>query len=278
MGKTIVSWSPIHGQGAITSNVAAIASYSALTSSKRALITHTQLNYSSLELLFGKQLVTNKGFEDAGMAALERLIKSKLLKPKVVMDYTETIYADKLDLLGGSNLEDIIDEKTLKAILNITKDAYDHIWIDAHSGRNSELTRLILNKSDLVIVNLPQNRFVLDRFFNGIDFPEELRGRNYIVVISQYDKKSSFTTRKIKRMYKTKAPIFSIPYSQQFKDACNTLNVTEWFYRLHKSTVKESDASYLRDSLEEIVNFIHKSLDDVNEETNVEKGEMNGIN
>ncbi|MEK5187124.1 hypothetical protein [Solibacillus sp. FSL W7-1324] len=276
MGKTIVSWSPIHGQGAITSNVAALAAYSALTSSKRALITHTQLNYSSLELLFGKQLVTREGFEDAGMAALERLIKSNLLKPNAVMDYTETIYADKLDLLGGSNLEDIIDDKTLKAILNITKDAYDHIWIDAHSGRNSELTRLILSKADLVIVNLPQNRFVLDRFFNGMDFPEELKGRNYIIVISQYDKKSSFTTRKIKRMYKTQAPVFQIPYSQQFKDACNTLNVTEWFYRLHKSTVKDSAASNFRDELENIVKYIHKTLADV--EADVEEGEMNDTN
>lgn len=276
MGKTIVSWSPIHGQGAITSNVAALAAYSALTSSKRALITHTQLNYSSLELLFGKQLVTREGFEDAGMAALERLIKSNLLKPKAVMDYTETIYADKLDLLGGSNLEDIIDDKTLKAILNITKDAYDHIWIDAHSGRNSELTRLILSKADLVIVNLPQNRFVLDRFFNGMDFPEELKGRNYIIVISQYDKKSSFTTRKIKRMYKTQVPIFQIPYSQQFKDACNTLNVTEWFYRLHKSTVKDSASTNFRDELEIIVKYIHKTMADV--ETDVEEGDMNGIN
>lgn len=232
MGKIIVSWSPVHGQSATTSNIAALASMFALKYQAKNLITHTQLTYSSLEALFGKEL-SEEGFMFSGMAALERLAKSDLLKAEAVMDYTETVFNGRLDILGGMN-KNQIDQNLIELLVSIFKDAYDLVWIDAHSGTRNSLTLKLLQSADIVLINLPQNRFILDHFFNGEDFPEVLREKEVIVLIGAYDEDSTFTVRKIKRRYKTDLTILPIPYSLHFKDAANKLTLPEFFYQNSK--------------------------------------------
>lgn len=267
MGKTVVSWSPVHGQGATTSNVAALAAHYSLTNRNHSLITHTQLNFSSLELLFGKEKTKSKGFEDSGMVALERLAVSKLLKPEAINDYTEAIYANRLDLLGGTQDQALENQKLLEVLLRTTGDAYDVVWIDAHSGTRNEITQKLLKSADLILVNLPQNRFVLDRFFNGDDFPKELEGQNIVILISQYDEDISFNIRKIKRKYKTKYPIYPIYYSRQFKEASNQWNISEMFYRINTSN-KDMITKNFVDSLTAVNKLIARKL-----ELNTNEGE-----
>lgn len=258
MGKNIISWSPVHGQSATTSNIASLASVFSLNYHTSNLITHTQLTFSSLESLFGKELIA-EGFEDSGVVALERLAKSDLLKPEAVMDYTETIFKNRLDILGGSSKKSNSAEqdKLMQLLLSVTNQAYDQVWIDAHSGTRNQLTNHLLANADLVLVNLPQNRFVLDRFFSGEDFPEILNNKNYIVLISSYDKDSSFNIRKIKRRYKIKHPIFPIHYSHHYKDAANQLSLAEFFYR-NRDISKDSPVYSFINSLNQVNKYIAK--------------------
>jgi len=257
MGKTIVSWSPVHGQGATTSNIAALASMFALTYNAKNLITHTQLTYSSLESLFGKVL-EERGFEDMGMAALERLAKSNLLKAEAVMDYTETIYTGRLDILGGTKRLHT-SQDLIEILLEYIKDAYDLVWIDAHSGLRNELTVRLLKKADVVLVNLPQNRYILDHFFKGEDFPEFFKEKEVIVLISSYDPDSSFSVKKIERRYKAKVPVLPINYSHHFKDAQNKLILSEFFYR-NKDATREHPAYHFIQSLNKVNKLIAKKI------------------
>ncbi|MEV6689579.1 MULTISPECIES: hypothetical protein [Bacillati] len=239
MGKNIVSWSPIHGQGGTTVNVAALASMFAIEYPSHSLITHTQLTYSPLELLFGKGNYA-KGFETSGMTGLERLVKSQKLQPNTVRDYTETVYAKRLDILAGTKNKSY-EQGLIEAVLSNATDAYDLLWIDAHSGSRNEITNNLLQEADIVLVNLPQNRFVLDRFFSGADFPEILKDKELIILISSYDENSSFSIKAIKRLYKTKLPMYPILYSHQFKDAANHQLLSEFFYK-YKENRKEQPA------------------------------------
>lgn len=225
----IVSWSPVHGQSATTCNVAAIASMFALDYQVRSLITHTQLTFSSLESLFGKELGSMR-VEDGGMNALERLAKSGLLRPESIKDYTETIFVNSLDMLGGTKNQHM-DQQLIDVLLQAAKEAYDVIWIDAHSGSRNKLTNRLISNADIVLVNLPQNRFVLDRFFSGEDFPTYLQGKEIILLISSYDKNSSFLIKTIKRRYKARYFICPVFYSREFKDAANRLALAEFFFR-----------------------------------------------
>ena len=245
MGKTIVSWSPVHGQGATTSNLAALSANFSLMYPSKNIITHTQLAFSSLESLFGKQEIAI-GFEESGIAALERLARSKLLKVDAVIDYTETVYKNVLDILGG-NQRNVSHDELMSILVHVLKEAYDFVWIDAHSGSRNELTKQLLKEADIVLVNLPQNRYVLDRFFDGIDFPDVLKGKDYIILLSSYDKESSFTVRKIKRTYKIKQKIFTVPTSVQFKDAANRKQLSEFFFRNQNVNKNSPNYPFIKD-------------------------------
>ncbi|SCX63193.1 hypothetical protein [Lysinibacillus fusiformis] len=259
MGKTIVSWSPVHGQAATTSNVAALAAHFALIYTHQSLITHTQLTYSSLESLFKKEMTDSRGF-DSGIEALERLAQSSLLKPDAVRDYTETVYKNRLDLLGGTQNQSLETPHLLEILLKVAESAYDIVWIDAHSGTRSNTSKRLLKKADLVIVNLPQNRFVLDQFFSGEGIPEELKNKDFIVLISQYDQHVKPGIQKIKSKYGKKHPVFAINYSSKFKDSANKFEFTELFYRVVNSS-KGSDIQDFIKSLEKVNKYILKKLD-----------------
>ena len=86
MGNIIVSWSPVHGQSATTSNTVSLAAMMSLDQPYRSLLTHTQLSFSTMEAMFKKS--GTDGLEDSGLKALERLVKSKLLTPQAIPDYT----------------------------------------------------------------------------------------------------------------------------------------------------------------------------------------------
>ncbi|MGN7403189.1 hypothetical protein ACTHO0_25380 [Cytobacillus praedii] len=260
MGKTVVSWSTVHGQSGTTANTVALASMFGLDYPFRSLLTHTQLTFSTLESLYSKGQRA-KGFEDAGMEALERLVKSKLLKPDAVSDYTDTIYKNRLDLLFGNQQERDAEDSDhiLRSILQVAKNYYDVLWIDAHSGVHNATTRTLLKDADLVLVNLPQNRYVIERFISGQDFPEELKDKPYIILISMYDESSAYSLKNIKRGNKIKAPIFAIPYETGFKDAANQSAVTQYFHRLLQ--VRKGDPSYsLIHSVRDVNTAILKQL------------------
>ncbi|MFY0519313.1 hypothetical protein ACOMCU_16020 [Lysinibacillus sp. UGB7] len=259
MGKTIVSWSPVHGQAATTSNVAALAAHFGLKYTHQSLITHTQLTHSTLETLFGKEMTTSRGF-DSGIEALERLTKSNLLKADAVRDYTETVYKGRLDLLGGTQNQSLETPQLLEVLLSVTEDAYDLVWIDAHSGTRSNTSRRLLNKADIVIVNLPQNRYVLEQFFSGEGFPNELKEKEIIILISQYDKHVKPGIQKIKSKYSKKYPVFPVNYSSKFKDASNSFGITELFYRVTNSN-KGLDMQDFIDSLAKVNKYIAKKLE-----------------
>ncbi|WP_066298055.1 hypothetical protein [Bacillus sp. FJAT-29937] len=244
MGKLVVSWSPVHGQSGTTANTVALASMFSLDQPYRSLLTHTQLTFSTLESLYAKGNRAT-GFDDAGMDALERLVKSNLLKPEAVSDYTDTIYKNRLDLLFGNQKEQEEsqeNEDMFRSILHKAKIFYDVLWVDAHSGIYNPTTRTLLKDADLVLVNLPQNRYVIERFFSGEDFPEELKEKNYLALISMYDEKAAYSLRNIRRSNKVKIPMYSIPYATGFRDAANQSMVTEFFGR--SVQVKKGDASY----------------------------------
>lgn len=255
-----MSWSPVHGQGTTTSNIAALASHYALNYPNYSVITHTQLNYSSLESLFGKSKTAVKGFEDSGLVAIERLINSKLIKSDAVYDYTETIYANRLDLLGGAYSYKEVTNTMIDTLINVIGAAYDIVWIDAHSGTRSDVTIKTLEHADIILVNLPANKFVLDHFFFE-EFPKVLEGKMVIYLISQYVENTQFNIRKIKRMYKVKDPIFPVPFSTKFRDASNKSNISDFFYTKAGNANKSKESAEFMNALKKVNKYIHKKVE-----------------
>ncbi|WP_028393932.1 hypothetical protein [Bacillus cihuensis] len=253
--STIVSWSPVHGQGANTTNTVALASAMAFDNSYKALLTYTQFDNSPLESIFNED--KEGQFDDKGFGALGRLVKSNLLKEDAIIDYTDTIIRNRLDFLPGNqrNIEEEYHEKVWRSVLAIAKSSYELTWVDAYSGKRNFITSTLLSEADLVIVNLPQNAHVLDLFFNGDLIPEELLFTRYMIIIGQYDEKSSLSLKNIKRKYRVKVPIYSIPYFTAYKDAFNNQRTQEFFYRAVKSVKKDYSYHFMNE-----VRMINKQI------------------
>jgi len=240
---SIVSfWGTVHGQASTTSNVIAAASILALEYNLKTMITQTQWSHSTLESSFIKAnrkdgLLT---FSDTGIDALERLARSNRLTAEKVSDYTVSVLKERLDLLVGSSkpsismFEDIGD--VLDIIFSVAKEYYDLCLIDVHSGTQNEVTKKVLNESDLIVVNLNQNIHVLERFFNREDYLDVLDEKPYVIVLSQYDHKSQYTVKNIKRRFKCTQPIFTVPYNTNYRDASNNQAVIEYFLRARNFT------------------------------------------
>jgi MinD-like ATPase involved in chromosome partitioning or flagellar assembly len=236
MGQ-VAFWGPVHGQVGVTTNLIAISTLIGLEYMTKTLISHTHLEMSPLESIFSKEKPNGENstydYDARGIDALERLARSKRLTPDLVKDHATIILQDRLDLLLGTtkrheelfaNLTDVVP-----SILAAAKQYYNMSLIDVNSGTKNNLTKTVLDTSDLVVVNLNQNVNVLEKFFN--DKPAFLNGKDYIIVLGQYDKNSKYTVSNIKRGYKCSTPIFTIPHCSGFMDACNDRTVVEFFLK-----------------------------------------------
>lgn len=257
MGKTIVSWSPVMGQGSTSANTIGLASVMSLEKVHRSLLAIMQLTANPMEG-FGRKTTTSE-FDDSGIIGLERLVKSKLLKPDDVPAYTETIYKSHLDFLKGKKGKQLDDENldVLSVILRFAREHYDFTWIDAESGIASEKTLELLTNADLVLINLPQSRHVIENFLSAV--PNQLQNQPYIIILSQYDDKSNYSLRNIKRQNRIQVPFFTIPYATAYRDAINQNRIAEFFIR--STTVEKRDDLYqFFQSLKNINGEIEKQL------------------
>lgn len=227
MGKTIISWSPVIGQGASTSNMAALVSVLSLSYDYENIAMHTKPSRSNLEAIFGKK-VDNSSFM-SGTSALMRLSKSGKINLNNMKDYAEIVYKDKLDLL--CNIEGLSNSKDfVKSLIPFANKIYDLVWVDLCSGEMSEKDKDMISSSDLLVISLSQNKFLLDSFFK--DFHNSFfKNKNIVFVMGMYDESLSLNISKIRREYKIKNEIIPIPYSSGYKNSINKLAISKFFYQ-----------------------------------------------
>lgn len=237
MGQ-VAFWSQRHGQSGNSTNLIAVAMMIGMEYVARTLVSHTHWAMSPLETTFIKEkqiTISDMDYTNFGLDALERLVRSNRLAPNMVSDYTDTILRNRLELLRGtakpseemyiSSFKDVIDK-----IHEAAKEFYNLSLIDVSSGNGNALTNAVLQSSDVIVVNLNQNRAVLEEFFST-DQPKWLNDKPYLIVIGQYDRYSKYSVANIKRMYKPQAPIFTVPHCTGFMDALNDRLIVEFFLK-----------------------------------------------
>ena len=124
---------------------------------------------------------------------------------------------------------------------------YDLTMIDVNSGSQNQLTNRVLQKADLVVVNLSQNISILERFFVDKEWDDLLADKPYIVVLGKYDRHSNYTHSNIARKFKFKHPIFTVPQCTSYLDAYNQSMVIELFMRNRNITKKDDDFFYFEE-------------------------------
>ena len=263
----IAFWGPVDGQVHTTSNMVAIATTIALDHHTRILMTHTHVERSNLEQAFTRLRQSSRGTTAAiGMDAIERLVQCGKLTPEGVRDNAESILKDRLDLISGSTNEDThLFRQVLPHIFEAYKRFYELLFIDVSSGTRNELSSLVMEHADLIVVNLNQNKFVLDALFAKEEWPSLLNDKRVVFCLGAYERHSKMTVDRIAKQYGIpKNRIGFVPYNVRYMDAHNDQDVIDYLIKARsakKRFLEFNEDVYFTQSVRSMGNNILDALD-----------------
>lgn len=240
--NVIAFWSPVHGQCCTSSNLIAVSVLLALRYDVNALMMHNQYERSSLEYTFLKKEIESM---EKGIDAIEKLCRANQIIPKDFFDYTEELLSN-LYLLQGSTKVYKHDRRklaeTIQYIVYCARQNYDLVFTDLSSGLQNSITNKLLTDADLIMVCLNQNMKVLSDYFEDTVNYNEIKNKNHVILISNYDKSSKYTESYIRRIFKYKGDILVVPNNNEFRDAQNDHDVLKFFYANYD--LSSTDSNY----------------------------------
>ena len=224
-------------QLATTATAVAVAASIGTKFPYRTLVTQTHFADMSLESgFFDMDKLSRKGsldVSDTGIDALDRLLRSNKLTPENIANYAKLKLRDRLDILFGTFKNDpdsyarILE--TFPLIVDYASQFYDIVLVDLNKGSDSSEVNPILQKSDLIVLSMSQNREMLKKVFKSMDTLKILQEKPIIPVIGRYDRFSVYGNKNISRTFNFKKPIYTIPYNTHFFDASNEGRVVDFF-------------------------------------------------
>jgi hypothetical protein len=263
----VAFWGPVHGQVNTTSNMIAIATMLALDHHIRILMTHTHFERSTLEKAYSKFRQADVYRESAGgMDGIQRLVECGMLTKEGVRDNAESLIKDRLDMIAGTSTQnDKIFRKVLPHILEAGQQFYDLIFVDVSSGIRNEISNLVMQYADLIVVNINQNKSVLDTFFSRSEWLPVLDDKKLLYCIGSYQRGSKMSRDRIVKDRKIpKNKVGFIPYNIRYMDSQNEQHVIEYLIRsrsVKKKFLDFNEEFYFAESVRNMGKRILESLE-----------------
>ncbi|MGB8455262.1 MAG: hypothetical protein WCD89_23390 [Anaerocolumna sp.] len=216
----IVFWGTVPGQSGNTSNLVAVAVMSTLIFKKSTLLLNNHFLDKSLEkAILGKAAGLDM-FEDIGLDSLLRNIKISELKEDIIRNSAISLYNNRIHILPGTTKEnkhmfETEMSQTLPAIINSLNKFYDFMFMDLVPGAG-EISKRMKEEADVIVVNFPQNKNVIDDFFSKYHLP----GNKTVYLIGKYNGNSRYNLTNLERSFpclKNRTAV--IPYNVEFMDA-----------------------------------------------------------
>ena len=251
MKKMLVGvWSPFKGRANNTLNCVSLAARISTTNKLKTLIIDTNSLYkSSLQDFFGKR-------ETAVLTSscLDTVIdyySSGRLSPSNASNYCQTVIADRLDYIEGTNdnSKTFFWEKVIP-MFDILKDSYDFTFLDLPTGM--ELPSLsVLTKCDLVIVNICQNISLLSQYFSSFaNDPYISTSISPIYIVSNYSDKCISDIYKMQRAFQME-DIYPLNYDIDIVNSVIS----------HKFLKRMDEECKYTSQLDEIIHCMMRKLD-----------------
>lgn len=224
-------------QLATTATITAVASMLPTKYHYKTLVAQSHYSDMSLEsAFFNMDKLGNKDsldISDTGIDALDRLLRSNKLTPENISNYAKSILKGRLELLYGSFKNDTDSYsrilETFPLIIDYASQFYDIILIDLNKGFNSSEVNQILQKSDVIVLSMSQNKQMLKKIFKSMESLKILQEKTILPVLGRYDRLSVYNTKNISRAFNYKKKIYTIPYNTLFFDACNEGRALNFF-------------------------------------------------
>ncbi|OXM15544.1 hypothetical protein [Paenibacillus herberti] len=231
----IIFWSPFEGQSRSTTNMAAVASTLALDYHMRILLTQSSEKNGDLERWL---LKSDRAGEQRGLDAVHRLFSCGMFSSEGLRDHAEPILRERLDLLASRNLTEDQIQELMPHILEGYRRFYDLLFVDLSACTGSELRSYLLDKADVIVTSVNQNRLLLDRYFN--DIRRELpSGKSVLSCIGSYERGSKLHKDRIMRQYGiSKKEIGAVPRNVRLMDAQNEGQLMTYLMRAREAKGK----------------------------------------
>ena len=249
----VAFWSLDQGMTGNTYTAIAVSTLMSITHKTSSLLMQGNYNSKTIESAFTSyySLKESGAFDNSnlGVSALIRLVSSNKLTSDAIQNYAKPVLKERLDVLYGMTSKDIEGYKALANNLPyITRKAaevYDTVFVDLPKTASQKYIKDALVDADIVVCTVNQDVIKLDEFFSKVDSIEELKDKQKIFVISDYESKSKFNISNIKIRYKIKDPIFVVPHNYIYADACNSGTVVDFFYRNLNADLKDYNGYFI---------------------------------
>lgn len=196
-----------------TLSISALATYMAIEHNYKILLISTSYNDKSLSECFWNEkkkknfldsiVDTNKIDLDSGIEGIYKMVKSNRLTPELIGNYTKIVFKDRLEVLESPNTKIREDYMAIrnyyKDIIKTADRFYDLIFVDLDGNIQDTTTREIFNLSNIVVMNIIQNKSVVDNYVAELQGDLGKIKRKIIPLIGKCDPDSKYTVKNVSR-------------------------------------------------------------------------------
>lgn len=265
-------WSDGEKETGKTSSIAAIATYLSINSNYKTLLFNTEYNDSSLENCFWEQKKNKRNMEfmlkdradiAAGTSGVAKAVLSNKTSPEIVKNYTKTIFKNRLEILTEPKIsqEDYETQRTTyREIARMSNRYYNLVFVDITGSLEDNITRNMLEISDIIVVNLPQNLKKINEYYELKQTEQLFDKYKTVVLIGKCDRQSKYNAKNIARYMNIK-DLYPVPYTTQFLEATNEGKVDEYFMKYRVKSHPDENTYFV----EEIKNISTRLLEKIKE-------------
>ncbi len=183
-----------------------------------------------------KNYKSNEFFQDIGLDAAVTYSNMRRLNKDMLENCCITFPSNRILLLPGTGAKnrETFERDIGKAVCRVMNDAnecVDVVLIDSNSGED-KLSLALMEEADLIVVNLTQHRYLLDKFFTNQEILKYHRKIYYL--FGDYDENSSYNINNCRRKYSKHMNYNNsgvIPYCTRYLDAQNNSEIAEFMQR-----------------------------------------------
>ncbi|MDR0979306.1 MAG: hypothetical protein LBL91_05250 [Lachnospiraceae bacterium] len=255
----VTFWSNNKKQTYQTASMAAIATSLVVNHNFKTLLLSTEPKDTSLVDAFIdtsrddfiKGIMGNKIDMAAGLDGLVKLYTTNKLNPESITDYARIILkGNRLEILPAPEEEPEQPEIALAAYKDVLLTAekfYNIVFVDLSKGLDNDMSKQILEMSDLVVLTITQGIREINSFIEARESNPVLMSDKIILSIGRYDNYSKYTVKNVARALGNKILPYTIPYNTLFFEAFNEGKLLDFFIKFANSTLPNSNTSFMTD-------------------------------
>ncbi len=242
-----------------TSSLAAVATLMAVEHNYKILLISTEAGDIGLDKAYGvsensamKFLGLKEAKFNSGIEGVMKLANSGKLTPTLVGNFTKIVLKGRLEVIAGKketaeDENEKFDFNDYPDVIKIANKYYDMVFVDLEKGLETNLTRRILEASNLIVCNMEQKIEEIEKIVDLQKQEKLLSGRNIIYLLNKYEKNSKYNAKNIVRSSRMKRELYTVPYDLMYSDALQDGILDQWMLnpKIRKATMEEEHGFFI---------------------------------